>query len=119
MLPWPIEPPIQSPCKAAAKGKYTMSVCRLLAQAWVHIYLSPMRFARKAFYVLHSRIKVKMKGISHMLFRARKKKKLEQIGEIMIEKKIDNITISLCAQEALNENTSAYIFFSGGGGAAE
>lgn len=34
----------------------------------------------------------------------------------MIEKKIDNMTISLCAQEALNENTSAYFFGGGVGG---
>lgn len=48
--------------QSSCKGKYTMSVCSLLAQAWIHIYLSTMSFTRKGFFlVFHSWIKVKIK----------------------------------------------------------
>lgn len=41
--------------RSGCKGKYTMSVCSLLTQAWVHIYLGTMSFTRKGFFlVLHS-----------------------------------------------------------------
>lgn len=62
--------------RSGCKGKYTMSVCSLLTQAWVHIYLGTMSFTRKGFFlVLHSWIKVKMKparGISHICPEAEK-----------------------------------------------
>lgn len=40
MVPWPVEPPIQTPCESGCEGEYTMSVCSLLVQARLQNYLS-------------------------------------------------------------------------------
>lgn len=111
MVPWPIEPPIQTPCKAAAKES---TQCLFVVCSHKHgsifIWAQCHSLGKASFWFSIHELKWKLnkskRYFSHMS-RGRENLSLN-IGEIIDKKKNDNITISLCAQDPLSENISAY-----------